>query len=114
MPKLFNITRTAGSKVEIFLRNLEEKEARIQLRHWKRLARHCGGKVYFTLFEVPEELTPAGQEALSQARYREGADAFIAMLDAELGPFQEEWRNADRPSALLDVNGAPLPVREVK
>ena len=67
--KLFNIVRKHKGNVSIFLRNLSEKNAVAQIRHWKRMARNSGGHVFFDMVEVPYELTPEGI-ALAQEKQR--------------------------------------------
>lgn len=54
--QLYNITRTQGRDVTIFMRDLTEKDAKTQLKHWKNLARNSGGHVYFNMVAVPPEV----------------------------------------------------------
>jgi hypothetical protein len=52
----FNIIRTEGRNKSIFQPNLDEKTAKSQLRHWKRMARNSGGHVYFDMVPMPADL----------------------------------------------------------
>lgn len=75
--KLYNIVRKHNGNVSIFLRNLSEKDAVTQIRHWKRMARNSGGHVFFDMVEVPEELTPEGIE---KARVKQELAAMEARI----------------------------------
>jgi phosphoenolpyruvate synthase/pyruvate phosphate dikinase len=60
--KLYNIVRKHNGGVTIFQRNLKHKDAVTQIKHWKRMARNSGGRVFFDMVEVPYEMTPEGIE----------------------------------------------------
>lgn len=60
--KRFNIIRKENRHVQIFRRNLTERLARVELRHWKQQAINAGGHVFFELVEVPEGVLRAARQ----------------------------------------------------
>lgn len=52
----YNIVRTEGRNKTIFKSNLSGKDARSQLKHWKSMARNSGGRVFFDIVLMPEDL----------------------------------------------------------
>jgi hypothetical protein len=57
----YNIIRKEGRKTTTFRSNLRGTEARTQLRHWKRLARNAGGRVFFEVVPTPADETATAQ-----------------------------------------------------
>lgn len=53
----YNIVRTEGRNKSIFQSNLDGKTAKVQLTHWKRMARNSGGRVFFDIVQVPADLS---------------------------------------------------------
>lgn len=56
---LYNIVRTEGRNKSVFRGRLSGKDARAQLKHWKAMARNSGGRVYFDIVPMPEDLAEA-------------------------------------------------------
>lgn len=52
----YNIIRTEGKNKTIFRRNLNGKDTRRELHHWKNMARNSGGRVFFHAEPVPAEV----------------------------------------------------------
>lgn len=53
---IYNIVRSHKGSKTIFRERLKGKDARRELMHWKRMARHSGGGVYFEAVKVPSDV----------------------------------------------------------
>lgn len=56
---LYNIVRKEGRKTSVFKSNLRGTDARRELKHWKRLARNAGGRVFFEAVPAPTDTATA-------------------------------------------------------